>query len=71
MVLPSLNKLLTRNFLFKERNASSELQEIDIKLREIAPLGTALAQKKHQVAEEIRRLKFEINGDKKYIAYDV
>lgn len=47
----------------KERNASSELIEIDLKLKEIAPLGTALAQRKHQISEEIRNLKYEINGN--------
>ena len=57
----------------KERNASSELIEIDMKLKEIAPLGTALAQRKHQVAEEIRNLRYEINGNRecdKYFASD-
>ena len=48
----------------KERNASSELIEIDMKLKEIAPLGTALAQRKHQVAEEIRNLRYEIKGNR-------
>ena len=51
-------------FSMKERNASSELIEIDMKLKEIAPLGTALAQRKHQVAEEIRNLRYEINGNR-------
>jgi hypothetical protein len=48
----------------KERNASAELIEIDMKLKEIAPRGTALTQRKHQVVEEIRNLRYEINGNR-------
>lgn len=46
----------------KEINSSAELEDIDARLNAIAPHETALAQRKHVLAEEMRRIRYEING---------
>ncbi|XP_046447259.1 structural maintenance of chromosomes protein 5-like isoform X2 [Daphnia pulex] len=45
----------------QEKNSSAELEDIDARLNAIAPHETALAQRKHVLAEEMRRLRYEIN----------
>nr|SVE75525.1 EOG090X0JQ4 [Daphnia dolichocephala] len=44
-----------------EKTAGAQLKEVDGKLKEIAPQETAVAQRKHQAVEELRRIKNEIN----------
>lgn len=50
-------------FYSEEGDAGIQLKEVDVKLKELAPSETAVAQRKAQCYEEGRRIKNEILGN--------